>query len=102
LDQILLIAPVLLLINPPWLTRGKYEMSGFNDLLRICREAEGLSLREAAKKLKVSPTTLCKLENRELCNIRVRILIDVCHLYGINMEPILYLIEMHNEKGEIR
>lgn len=72
-------------------------MSGLTDLFKICRTNQQLSIRQAAKEINVSPTTLCKLESSRRCNIRVEILIKVCNLYDLNMEPILSLIEIHNE-----
>lgn len=70
-------------------------MSEFKISLRAARVNANLTLDEAAKELHTTRQTLMNYEKGETFPT-VDKLIEICHLYGVRMESILFLPKESN------
>lgn len=70
-------------------------MSEFKITLRAARVNAGLTLDEAAKALHTTKQTLINYEKGET-SPTVDKLIEICHLYGVRIESILFLPKESN------
>ena len=64
------------------MAKNKYPFELFGSVVNLCRVDENLSLRQAAKKLGISATYLCLLENGEI-KPSLKIINMVCNSYNI-------------------
>jgi transcriptional regulator with XRE-family HTH domain len=69
-------------------------METLGGLFKLMRESKGLSMRDVAKELGISPTTVCDIEtgNRKGKNPTAKTLIAFCDLYELPIGPILELL----------
>ena len=68
----------------------KSKRTLFGSTLKICRKEWSLSIREAARQMEVSPTTITNLENGKTPDPRASMILKVCSFY--DLEPGLMLL----------
>jgi len=64
-------------------------------MLRLKRKSLGLSQREVAKRLHISPSTLSAIENKRFTDLHLDLINRICELYNLNL---INLINWLNSK----
>lgn len=64
-------------------------------MLRLKRKSLGLSQRESAKRLHISPSTLSAIENKRYTDLHLDLVNRICELYDLDL---IKLIKWLNRK----